>query len=199
MRDDALESPVADPDEGVGRRRERRASVSARAAATIVHGALRDSTGRLHERHVIRHELRLVAADAAYAAGEWAAAADAAKDALAAMRATLSEYHPGSARVATLLGNALTRLAEAEVEHAGARGGFVHVPAAASSRGGKKISSGTRTKRLKDASDAYGFAAKALGTSYGEDHAETIDARARETAARRYLDPATEGTSEGTY
>ena len=49
----------------------------ARAAATIAHGTLRDSTGRLHERHVIRHELRLVAADAAYAAGEWAAAADA--------------------------------------------------------------------------------------------------------------------------
>ena len=114
------------------------------------------------------------------------------------MRATLSDYHPGSARVATLLGNALTRLAEAEVEHAGARGGFVHVPAAASSRGGT-LSSGTRTKRLKDASDAYGFAAEALGTSYGEDHAETIDARARETTARRYLDPATEGTSEGAY
>ena len=188
----------------------------ARAAATIAHGALRDSTGRLHERHVIRHELRLVAADAAFAAGDWAAAADAAKDALAAMRATLSEYHPGSARVATLLGNALTRLAEAEVENAGARGGFVHVPAAAevenagarggfvhvpaaaSSRGGT-LSSGTRTKRLKDASDAYGFAAEALGTSYGEDHAETIDARARETTARRYLDPATEETSEGAY
>ena len=171
------------------------------AAATIVHGALRDSAGRLHERHVIRHELRLVAADAAFAAGEWADAAETARDALAAMRATLSEYHPGSARVATLLGNALTRLAEAEAEHAPARA--VGPRAFRSRRRRTKDHKYDRAGRERNVSptpsDAYGFAAEALGTSYGEDHAETIDARARGTAARRYLDPATEGTSEGTY
>lgn len=184
--------------------RERFARGDVRAAAEIARGALGDSAGRLHERHVIRHELRLVAADAAFAAGEWSDAAEAARDALAAMRATLSEYHPGSARVATLLGNALTRLAEAEAEaevgDAGARGGSARVPVAASSdRGSQVRSGGTRVKHLADAAVAYGFAAEALGISYGEDHAETVDARAREATARLEVMggsiPQTEGSS----
>ena len=107
-------NPVADPDEGVGRRRERRvrdARAETHAVATIAHGVTRLLRAITRAtRHQTRTSTRR--GGTAYAAGEWTAPRTPRKTRRRGARDALGI---SPRRVATLLGNALTRLAEAEV------------------------------------------------------------------------------------
>ena len=128
-------------------------------AAAAAEAVLVQSQSMLAEHHVVRHECRLIVADARFALGDWAAAAAAAREAAAGMREHLPGNHPGRAHMLNVLADALVNQVEA---------GRAETPGVA----------------LAEAAAAYRRAAGILDKTYGDDHEATATARANEQATR---------------